>query len=122
MLEDRRQPRQVPSETDLLYDYQNDGANTGVDDDEDAESDTGGVNNSSAPPRILTTGLIVEAAEGTTVNLPCKVSERSCKFITVFKINHINSTITLLVFLGRVIYFGGWWVMTLIDEARAPFF
>lgn len=110
MLEDHRQVQRQPSD---LYDYQNDGAST---DDEDAEPEADGGNNSSAPPRILTTGLIVETAEGTTVNLPCKVSEGSCKYTSAFIINRINihkiyvilaQQLILLVFIGKIVYFRG---------------
>jgi len=52
------------------------------DEDEDSESqdvssEVGGAN--TAMPSLLTSGLVVETIEGTTVNLPCKVANGSGK-------------------------------------------
>lgn len=58
-------------------DYLADGA-PASDDDEDLDVEP--VSNDGIPPAILTTGLVIEAAEGTTVNLPCKVNDGSCKY------------------------------------------
>jgi len=64
-----------------------DGAGPG---DEDDESDgavggdsTGGGN---VTPVIVTSGLVVETTEGTTVNLPCKVTVGSRKYHRGFRI------------------------------------
>jgi len=51
------------------------------DEDEDSEgqdpsSDSGGAN---TMPSLLTSGLVVETIEGTTVNLPCRVANGSGK-------------------------------------------
>jgi len=43
---------------------------------QDGSSDSGGVN---TVPSLLTSGLVVETIEGTTVNLPCKVANISGK-------------------------------------------
>lgn len=55
-------------------DYLSDGAP--IDDEEEVvdESPPSG----TAKPAILTTNLVLEVDEGTTVNLPCKVTEGSC--------------------------------------------
>lgn len=52
--------------------------------EEDEDQEVQGENNSesNAAPSILTAGLLVKTAEGTTVNLPCKV-DGSRKYKTV---------------------------------------
>jgi len=59
------------------------------DEDEDSEnqdvsSDVGGAN--TTMPSLLTSGLVVETIEGTTVNLPCKVangSGKQCRIVII---------------------------------------
>lgn len=66
--------------TDDTGDYLADGA-PASDDEEESEvpvDSTGG--GGSVKPTILTSGLGVETAEGTTVNLPCKVTDGSRKY------------------------------------------
>lgn len=56
------------------------------DDDEESESKP------EVKPSILTTGLVVDTTEGTTVNLPCRVPNGVRKYLlapSVIKINKI---------------------------------
>jgi len=50
--------------------------------DEDEDSEEASPDGGGAPhtmPSLLTSGLVVETIEGTTVNLPCKVANGSGK-------------------------------------------
>lgn len=84
--QDHRQVQRNRRGSDDTKDYMADGAPVS-DDEEDqevpAESTGGGVT-----PTIVTSGLVVETAEGTTVNLPCKVTDGSRKYNTII----INNT------------------------------
>lgn len=65
---------------DDTRDYLSDGAATGDDDEEtDTSADETAGTNDEVTPIIITTGLVVDSAEGTTVNLPCKVVKSSRK-------------------------------------------
>lgn len=57
-------------------DYMSDGAPAG-DEDEETDSSAGELvgANGGITPEIMTPSLVIESAEGTTVNLPCKVVE-----------------------------------------------
>lgn len=75
--------------------YMSDGAGPG---DEEDESDgavggdsTGGGN---VTPVIVTSGLVVETTEGTTVTLPCKVTVGSLDEVVLIWINGTNSIMT----------------------------
>lgn len=62
---------------DKSSDYMGDG--TVGDEDEDSEEASPDAGGSNTMPSILTSGLVVETIEGTTVNLPCKIANASGK-------------------------------------------
>lgn len=59
-------------------DYVADGAAT-ADDDDDPEAEAPSVS-AGVQPAIITSPLAVDTAEGTTVNLPCRVTQGSRKY------------------------------------------
>lgn len=70
--------RRGSTQLNINNDYVADGSATADDDDDsEAEAPSAGAD---VQPAILTSPLAVETAEGTTVNLPCKVTERSRKY------------------------------------------
>lgn len=62
---------------DKSSDYMGDG--TASDEDEDSEETSPDAGGANTMPSILTSGLVVETIEGTTVNLPCKIANSSGK-------------------------------------------
>lgn len=57
-------------------------------DEEDESEGAGGDSAGDVTPVIVTTGLVVETIEGTTVHLPCKVTVGSRKYINIFNVHH----------------------------------
>jgi len=55
------------------------GDGTVSEEDEDSEEFLDGAGVPHTMPSLLTSGLVVETIEGTTVNLPCKVANGSGK-------------------------------------------
>lgn len=84
--EEHRHLRRPNADDDIVEDYQSDGAIAGNDDDEDLETEPGGGYNGPGtaggpPPKILTTSQTMYTVQGTTVNLPCLMSEGFRKFL-----------------------------------------
>ncbi|XP_050531301.1 hemicentin-2-like isoform X2 [Daktulosphaira vitifoliae] len=84
-------PNQVGNGDQNLNDdegYLADSDNTTNDEDEDGTIGGGGNQQPSVPPTILTTGLNIEATEGTTVKLPCKLNYDSDTVATLWVNNN----------------------------------
>ncbi|KAL4135037.1 hypothetical protein QTP88_006703 [Uroleucon formosanum] len=76
---------------DKSSDYMGDG--TVGDEDEDSEEASPDASGSNTMPSILTSGLVVETIEGTTVNLPCKIANASDDYAVIW-INGTKSIMT----------------------------
>lgn len=70
-----------------------DGAGPGDEEDESDGGDSTGVGGGNVTPVIVTSGLVVETTEGTTVNLPCKVTVGSRKYHHGFRIYILYSEV-----------------------------
>lgn len=79
--------RRGSTQLDIDNDYVADGAPTADDDDEpEAEAPAAGA---GVQPAILTSPLAVDTAEGTTVNLPCRVTQGSRKYTFLSKYENV---------------------------------